>query len=108
MGYLFAERRSEREDTAYSPRFPRGGAFGCKQFLSFLKKFVIGCHWVHTFTRLNLLLEPKRLLQRFGFVFLGDVAFYGFSPKEQEKQKGEGSAMSALVGFSHKGQEKQE
>ena len=43
--------------------------FGCRQKF-FQKKFVIGCHRAHTFTWLNLLLEPKRLLQRFGFVFL--------------------------------------
>ena len=50
----------------------------------FLKKFVIGCHWVHTFTWLNLLLEPKRHLQRFGFVFLWDASFCGFSHKGLE------------------------
>ena len=31
--------------------------------------FVIGCHLVHTFTWLNLLLEPRRHLQRLGFVY---------------------------------------
>ena len=60
---------------------------GCRQKF-FQKKFVIGCHWVHTFNWLNLLLEPKRLLQRFGFVFLGDASFCGVSQKDQEKRKG--------------------
>ena len=75
---LAAERRPGRGDVACSPRTPRGESFGCKHFS---KKFVIDCHWAHTFTWLNLLLEPKRHLQRFGFVFLGDASFCGFSHK---------------------------
>ena len=75
---LAAERRPGRGDAACSPRTPRGESFGCKHFS---KKFVIDCHWAHTFTWLNLLLEPKRHLQRFGFVFLGDASFCGFSHK---------------------------
>ena len=62
----------------------------------FKKKIVIGCHRAHTFTWLNLLLEPKRLLQRFGFVFLGDASFCGVSHKEQEKQEEEVLAMFAF------------
>ena len=34
------------------------------------KKFVIACHRTHIYKRLNLLPEPKRNLQRFGFVHL--------------------------------------
>ena len=57
--------------------------FGCRQKF-FQKNFVIACHRVHTFTWLNLLLEPKRHLQRFGFVFLWDASFCGFSHKGLE------------------------
>jgi len=67
----------------------------------FPKKFVIVCHRLHTFTWLNLLLEPKRHLQRFGFVFLGDASFCGLSQKEQEKQE-EVPSCSCLLVFSHK------
>ena len=125
-------RRSERRDTTYSPRAPEEdpSATACEGALRspgdnakplrsarsaaptrliviFLKKFVIGCHWVHTFTWLNLLLEPKRLLQRFGFVFLGDASFCGFSHKGQEKWERVRS-YSCLSVFSHKDQERQE
>ena len=44
-----------------------------------VKKFVIGRHAVHTFSWLNLLLEPKRHLQRFGFVYLKHAFPPGFS-----------------------------
>ena len=81
-GWQAGERRPGRGDAACSPRTSRGESFGCKHFS---KKFVIDCHWAHTFTWLNLLLEPKRHLQRFGFVFLGDASFGGFSDKGQER-----------------------
>ena len=67
-GWQAGERRPGRGDAACSPRTSRGESFGCKHFS---KKFVIDCHWAHTFTWLNLLLEPKRHLQRFGFVYTG-------------------------------------
>ena len=35
----------------------------------FLRKFVSGCHSPHILKRLNLLLEPRRHLQRLGFVY---------------------------------------
>ena len=69
-----------------APRYPRGRvrlpSEGKKTTLSLppkkiVKKFVIGRHAVHTFPWLNLLLEPKRHLQRFGFVYLEHV----FPPK---------------------------
>ena len=73
--------------------------FGCWQKI-FWKKFVIGCYRVHTFTRLNLLLEPKRILQRFGFVFLGALPFAALATKDWRNSRG--------FVFSHKDQERQE
>ena len=37
---------------------------------NFFKKFVIGGKDAHTYKWLNLLLEPRRHLQRLGFVYL--------------------------------------
>jgi hypothetical protein len=68
----FSHKEQERQERKRGDR-PRetvaNRGFGyCQNFFS--KKFVIGCHRAHTFKWLNLLLEPKRHLQRFGFVFL--------------------------------------
>ena len=48
------------------------------KFLKKLKKFVIACHRAHTYKRLNLLPQPKRHLQRFGFVLLAENIFLFF------------------------------
>ena len=84
----FSHKEQERQERSRERRNKRGlGGVGL-WLQTIFKKFVIGCHWVHIFTWLNLLLEPKRLLQRFGFVFLGDASFCGVSQKDQEKRKG--------------------
>ena len=104
----FSHKEQERQERSRERRNKRGlGGVGL-WLQTIFKKFVIGCHWVHTFTWLNLLLEPKRLLQRFGFVFLGYVAFCDFGHKEQEKQKGRVLPCLRVSGFSHKDQERQE
>ena len=61
----FSHKGQERQEQDLGEEEPSAAACEKK-----FKKFVIGCHRAHTFTWLNLLLEPKRLLQRFGFVFL--------------------------------------
>ena len=38
--------------------------------VNFFKKFVIGGKGAHTYKWLNLLLKPRRLLQRLGFVHI--------------------------------------
>ena len=71
---------------------PLGVGFGCPQRVKnyplpaakkIVKKFVIGRHAVHTFSWLNLLLEPKRPLQRFGFVYLKHASPPGFSTRKK-------------------------
>ena len=44
---------------------------GFERFENFFKKFVIGGKGAHTYKWFNLLLDPRRHLQRLGFVYLG-------------------------------------
>ena len=78
----FSHKEQERQERSRERRNKRGlGGVGL-WLQTIFKKFVIVCHCAHTFTWLNLLLEPKRHLQRFGFVFLGS-----FRPLRRKKIK---------------------
>ena len=52
----------------------------CRNFKGFSKKFVIACHRAHIYKWLNLLPEPKRNLQRFGFVHLWGLFYLTIIP----------------------------
>ena len=56
----------------------------CLGFPKSLKKFVIACHRAHIYKWLNLLPEPKRHLQRFGFVHYREARDMTFLHKRTE------------------------